>query len=193
MTTYDRIAQQYADARTEFREKELVDRLLAMAKPGTHLLDLGCGCGRPITRYLLDRGHRVTGLDASREMLRLAQKECPEADWVHADMTEADLTGPYGGIVAWDSVFHVKRELHEGLFGSLYAWLEPGAALLLSIGGSEWEGTSPMFGVDFFYSGFSPPVTLSLLRSRGFEILLAEIDDPSSRGHMAVLCRKPVR
>jgi hypothetical protein len=47
-----------------------------------------------------------------------------------------------------------------------------------------------MFGIDFFYSAHSPEVSLTLLQEAGFALVLAEIDDPSSRGHLAVLCRK---
>jgi hypothetical protein len=46
-----------------------------------------------------------------------------------------------------------------------------------------------MFGIDFYYSGHSPEVSAALLRAAGFEIILAEVDDPSSRGHVAILCR----
>jgi hypothetical protein len=53
-----------------------------------------------------------------------------------------------------------------------------------------WEGTSEMFGHEFFYSGFAPDESLRLLKQSGFEILLSEIDDPSSHGHIAVLCKK---
>ena len=72
----------------------------------------------------------------------------------------------------------------------LSRWLVPNAPLLLSLGGSEGEFVAPMFGLDFFYSAHSPEVSLALLEEAGFEILLAELDDPSSRGHLAVLCRK---
>jgi hypothetical protein len=47
-----------------------------------------------------------------------------------------------------------------------------------------------MFGVDFFYSGHAPEVCVQLLQDAGLEVLLAEVDDPSSRGHVAVLCRR---
>jgi len=48
-----------------------------------------------------------------------------------------------------------------------------------------------MFGIDFFYSAHSPAVSLALLQEAGFAIKLAEVDDPSSRSHLVVLCRKP--
>ena len=48
-----------------------------------------------------------------------------------------------------------------------------------------------MFDVDFFYSSHAPDASLALLRQAGLDILLSEIDDPSSGGHLAILCRRP--
>ena len=151
---------------------------------------MGCGAGTPIARYLLDQGYRLTGVDSSPAMLRVAQATCPEAELVASDMIAVELAGGYHGIVAWDSIFHVPKAQHAKLFHALSRWLVPTAPLLLSLGGSEGEFLAPMFGRDFFYSAHSPEVSLALLQAAGFEILLAEIDDGSSRGHLAVLCRK---
>jgi cyclopropane fatty-acyl-phospholipid synthase-like methyltransferase len=156
------------------------------------VLDLGCGSGRPIARYLLDHGLRVTGVDASHEMLRLARAACPEAELLAADMVSDEITRRYGAIVAWDSIFHVPKAQHATLFQAMSRWLEPGGPVLLSVGGSEDEFTAPMYGVDFFYSGHAPDVTRALLERAGFDIVLTEVDDPSSRGHVAILCRKRV-
>ncbi|HXS23783.1 MAG TPA: hypothetical protein VN719_06110, partial [Gemmatimonadales bacterium] len=77
---YDLIADRWARDRADgsFRERTYVDRFAALLSPRAHLLELGFGAGRPIGRYLLDQGFRVTGIDASREMLRLAAGNCPE-------------------------------------------------------------------------------------------------------------------
>jgi 2-polyprenyl-3-methyl-5-hydroxy-6-metoxy-1,4-benzoquinol methylase len=78
---YDLIAEEWVRERQalRFRERSYVDRFLALTVSGTPLLDVGCGAGTPIARYLLDRGYRLTGVDASPAMLRLARATCPEA------------------------------------------------------------------------------------------------------------------
>jgi len=60
----------------------------------------------------------------------------------------------------------------------------------ISLGGSAWEGTSELLGETFFYSGHEQSESVRLLREAGFEVLHSAIDDPSSRGHLAVLARK---
>jgi len=167
-----------------------------MLAPAAHVLDLGCGSGVP-ARFLLDRGFALTGVDGSLELLKLARGRCPEARLVAADLVALPVRARYRGAVAWDSFFHVERALHEQLFRDVADLLEPGSPFLVSLGGSggddddDGDGfTAPMFGVDFFYSSWAPERSVELLEECGFRVIACEVDDPSSRGHIAVLCER---
>jgi cyclopropane fatty-acyl-phospholipid synthase-like methyltransferase len=187
---YDRIAERWVRERVLLeRENTYFDRFAAMMPRGGSVLDLGCGAG-VWARMFLDRGFRVTGVDASSEMLELARSRCPEAELIHADMTGVDLSGRFDGIVAWDSAFHLPRRLHAALYRSFHQWLEPGGTLLLSVGGSGGEFTAPMLGETFFYGAFEPEEAERMLREAGFTVRLREVDDPSSRGHVAVIATR---
>jgi cyclopropane fatty-acyl-phospholipid synthase-like methyltransferase len=188
---YDRIAAAWCGERAsgagEFRERRLIDWLLAPLLPGAHVLDVGCGCGKPVASYLAERGFRVTGLDGSARMLDFARRAVPAGSFVLGDMRSAEPGGPFDALVAWDSVFHVPRSDHAAVFGRFRSWLRPGGRLLVSLGGSADEFTSQMHGETFFYSGHDPAEALRLLAAAGFTIEHWEVDDPSSRGHIAVL------
>ena len=192
LAPYDRIAAQWANARQQgtFRERPYVDRFLACLQAGGSVLDLGCGSGLPIARYVLDRDCRGIGLDASPAMLRLARAACPEAALVRGDLSAIPLSRPFDGVIPWDSLFHLTKSQQTTVFGRLAEGGKPEAPLLLSLGGSDGEFTATMFETEFFFSGHGPDVSLALLRQAGFEIVVSEIEDPSSRGHLAVLCRK---
>jgi len=189
---YDRIAEAWCRNRREraerrFREKALLDLLLGPLPAGGRVLDVGCGCGVPIASYLVDRGFRVTGLDGSPRLLDLARRAVPGAAFVQGDMRTAEPDGPFDALVAWDSVFHVRRSEHTTLFARFHGWLRPGGRLLVSLGGSAGEFTSAMHGESFFYSGHDPPEALRVIEASGFAIEHWEVDDPSSRGHVGVL------
>jgi cyclopropane fatty-acyl-phospholipid synthase-like methyltransferase len=176
-----------------------VDRVLEGLPEGAKVLDLGCGTGEPFAKHLVERGFRVTGVDESEQMLKFAGQTVPEAELIHADMVTVELTDTLDAAVAWDSMFHVERKHHAGIYRKLANALRAGARLLLSVGGSapaeddSVEGfTSEMFGQTFYYSGFAPEVTRRLIEASGLEIELWEVDDPSSRGHIAVIARKLV-
>ena len=193
--SYDHIAEQW---QANFRGQTYVDRVLGYVdlvlealQPGAKVLDLGCGTGNPIAKYIVEKGFRVTGVDQSEKMLEIAKKAVPEAEFINSDMISVQLADGFGAAIAWDSVFHVERKHHSRIYHKLAKSLERGGRLLLSVGGSGADDfTSEMFGHTFFYSGHEPEVARKLLEAEGFEIEVWEIDDPSSRGHIAVIARK---
>ena len=198
---YDNIAEQW---HSNFRGQAYIDRVLSYLDkileglpPKAKVLDVGCGTGNPIAKHIVARGFRVVGIDQSREMLKIAKTIIPEAEFIHGDMVKIQFAEKFSAVVAWDSVFHVERRHHSTIFRNLAESLEFGGRLLLSVGGSdakdesESEGfTSEMFGLTFFYSGYAPKTARKLLEAEGFEIEVWEVDDPSSRGHIAVIAKK---
>lgn len=192
---YDLIAEQWhstsrAQAYLE-RTLRYVDLAIRDLPPEAKVLDMGCGTGSPIAEHLIQRGFRVVGVDQSAKMLEIARKVIPAAELIHDDMVSVELSGKFSAAIAWDSLFHVAREHHAAIYRKLAGALESGGRLLLSVGGSGSEGfTSEMYGQTFFYSGYEPEVTRGLLETAGFKIELWEIDDPSSREHIAVIARK---
>jgi cyclopropane fatty-acyl-phospholipid synthase-like methyltransferase len=190
-TPYDFIADEWHADPRNFGARKYVELILGGLAPGAKVLDLGCGTGEPVAAYVAARGFRVVGVDESEKMLEIARRVVPTAEFVRADMCEMSLGGGFAAAVAWNSVFHVERARHREIFRKLYGLLDPGGRLLLSAGGSGHEGfTSEMHGHTFFYSAHEPAETLRLLSEEGFVVELCEEDDPSSRGHIAVVARR---
>ena len=201
-TPYDLIADQWHAHRRARGDVEhvlsYVDRVLEGLPTGARVLDLGCGTGEPVAKHIVERGFTLTGVDESSEMLKFARQAVPEAELINADIVTVELANTFDGAVAWDSMFHVQRKHHAAIYRKLANALRAGARLLLSVGGSapteaEGEGfTSEMYGQTFYYSGFAPEAARKLIEDAGFEIELWEVDDPTSRGHIAVIARKLV-
>ncbi|CAB4859787.1 unannotated protein [freshwater metagenome] len=68
-------------------EARLVD---AMVKPGSRVLDAGCGTGR-VGAALFDRGHRVVGVDMDPELIAAAREDHHGPLWIEANLAELDL------------------------------------------------------------------------------------------------------
>ena len=104
---------------------------LANERPGSRILDLGCGTGR-LTTVLAQAGHRVTGIDPARASLDAAQAK-PGAEavtWIHG--TAQDAPGAAFDLALMTS--HVAQIFLEDaawaeLLGHLHRALVPGGRL----------------------------------------------------------------
>jgi SAM-dependent methyltransferase len=193
--SYDYIAEQW---HSNFRGQPYVDRVLGYVDQvleglpaEAKVLDLGCGTGNPVAKYIVEKGFRLTAVDQSEKMLEIARKVVPEAEFIHSDMIDVQLADGFAAAIAWDSIFHVERQHHSAIYHKVAKSLVAGGRLLLSVGGSGADDfTSEMFGHTFSYSGHEPEIARRLLEAEGFGIELWEVDDPSSLGHIAVIARK---
>jgi ubiquinone/menaquinone biosynthesis C-methylase UbiE len=76
LKSYDAISPQWDAVRLHLSQAEAQLFALVCQKliPGSPVLDLGCGTGRPIAQFLIDHGLQVTGVDQSVNMLEWACK-----------------------------------------------------------------------------------------------------------------------
>src|SRR5438105_4962657 len=114
---YDRHAAAYDRQRgRNLFEKHWLDRFLDLIRGGGAMLDLGCGMGEPIARYMIERGYHVTGVDSSPKMIRLCTARFPEHAWLVGDMRQLSLHQRFDGIIAFDSFFHLTPEDQRAMF-----------------------------------------------------------------------------
>ena len=69
---YEKNAESFANGTADIEFSEMQDKFLSMLKDDASILDFGCGSGRD-TRYFLQKGYRVTALDGSAELCRIAE------------------------------------------------------------------------------------------------------------------------
>src|SRR5215470_10479576 len=98
-------------------ERHYLDGLLALCPASPEILDLGCGTGLPIDKYLADHGADLTGIDLSSKHIALAKKNVPSASYREGDLLHAILPeGCFDGVVSFYAIFHIPRSEHEDLF-----------------------------------------------------------------------------
>lgn len=74
---YDSHAHEIAPRYEEIDFSTITDRIRADISPGSHILEVGSGCGRDSAAFV-SAGYRVTAVDGSRAMIREAEKRHPE-------------------------------------------------------------------------------------------------------------------
>jgi len=158
------------------------------------VLDVGCGAGIPVDRYLVDHECRVLGVDLSEKQIELARANVPEAAYAVGDMTAlADGEFAVDAVVSFYAVFHTAREGHAALFRTFHSFLPEGGLLLVTMGASDWEGTEEDFhGARMFWSHYGNEANRRLIEATGYAILLDEIDGSGGERHQVVLAERQV-
>ena len=72
-------------------DKPWHDRFVAMLPKGASVLDLGCGSGSPVARYMAAQGLKITGVDSSPTMISLCRSRLPDHEWIVGDMRRLSL------------------------------------------------------------------------------------------------------
>ena len=88
-------------------EQPIVEQLTRDVPPGK-VLDAACGTGRH-AEHLAAKGHDVTGIDASPEMLALARSKVPSATFAEGDFCRLDFEdGSFDLVVCSLALTHVR-------------------------------------------------------------------------------------
>lgn len=185
---YERHAHAFDNARrTRFVEKGWLDRfLLAVPRHGL-ILDLGCGAGEPVDRYLIDTGHELIGVDVSEKMIGLARTRFPRHIWLCADMRRTAIGRPFHGILAWDSLFHLPSGDQIAMIEKMARWLKPGGAMLFNTH-PALDGT---IDADLCQQPPPPYALHALFEELGLVEVAFAPDDPATHGRSIWLARKP--
>ncbi|MFD1673932.1 class I SAM-dependent methyltransferase [Alicyclobacillus fodiniaquatilis] len=193
---YDKIADFYEQGRSKTIGLNYVDKFLSLIprhlnhlKPPS-VLDIGCGTGIPLTRYLVSSGASVTGLDISAKMLEKARQMLPEVTFITSDITSCMINGNFDGVLAWDALFHIPLEKQIDTLKKVIRSLRPSGVALFTTGGHRGELVSEMFGQKFYYSSLSKRQYEDILAEENCQVLFNEVDDPSGHGHRVICCKK---
>ncbi|WP_163849458.1 class I SAM-dependent methyltransferase [Pseudooceanicola aestuarii] len=177
------------------RSRALVERdwlaaFVAALPARAAVLDLGCGAGDPLARALLARGARVTGVDTSAPLLRLARQRMPAAHWHLGDMRRLAMGRRFHGILAWDSLFHLAPADQRRLMARIAAHAAPGAALMFTSGPRAGVALGRFRGAPLYHASLSPEETRRLLARHGFALLRHGEEDPACGGRTVWLARR---
>lgn len=168
---YDRLAGHWAGG--GFNHENGMNqhrRALTFLKARGAAIDLCCGSSGRILGLMGKEGFAsVEGLDFSKEMVRLARLENPDAEIHHADVCEWVFTRKYDFISGWDGIWHVPLAKQEALLEKICASLAPGGVFVFTTGGVDepGEGSSPFKGVPLYHAALGIPKTLETVSRCG--------------------------
>ena len=103
---------------------------------GKRVLDVACGTGVLFPDYIR-RGARVTGVDISSEMLRIAKNKYPDIQLICADAEEYSFEKDYDAVMIYNAFPHFSNP--EKLIKNLWNALNIGGRFTVAHGISEKE------------------------------------------------------
>lgn len=123
--------------------RQFIQKFLERLAPQSSLLDAGCGAGR-YDGLLLEKGHRVLGIDQSAAMLARArqhfpQEGFPELRYAQIGLQEMEFQAEFDGAICVDAMEHVCPEDWPGILMRFHRALKPGGVLYLTVEAPDWE------------------------------------------------------
>ncbi|MFI1224727.1 MULTISPECIES: class I SAM-dependent methyltransferase [unclassified Streptomyces] len=144
---FDALGAEYERAfASSAAHRESLDRLLADLAPGSRVLDVGSGTGRPTAQTLADAGHRVLGIDVSPVMTALAARQVPAAEFRCADIRDLPLAeGAFDAACVYFSLLQMERGEQTELLERLARSLRPGGLLVIATVPVDVRGVDAVF------------------------------------------------
>jgi len=188
---YERHALSWdADRRTAgWSDKPFVERFLGLLPAGESVLDLGCGGGSPVALHMVAQGFRVTGVDSSPTLISLCRTRMPDQEWIVGDMRSLALGRRFGGILAWDSFFHLGHDDQRAMFGLFALHAAPAAVLMFNAGFGHGEAIGSYRGDPLYHASLDASEYQALLAESGFELIAHSINDLAKGGRIFWLAR----
>ena len=196
---YDNISRAYRDdagranpqtAQSTAYYAEWVAELSSELSAGARVLDLGCGCGLPATRQLVEAGFKVVGVDYSHVQVERAHELVPGATFVQADMvTFSAEPASFDAIVSFYALIHVPLEDQKLLLPRIREWLRTDGLFLATFGNRRWTGTEEYLGAPMFWDHADGETYLGWLRDSGFTPVWKRFIPEGDSGHALILAR----
>jgi ubiquinone/menaquinone biosynthesis C-methylase UbiE len=198
LSWYDTNAKNYASNIEPYISIALADTFVKLLGEGKNILDAGSAAGRD-TNYFLHKGLKVTGVELSKELNKIAKEKYPEIDFVNTDFRKLPFEkNSFDGVWAHASLVHmqkvkdVKTSLKEfkrvlKTDGILYIYVKTGEKKTDIV-------SDKLSGHKRFFRYYSKKQIEGLIEEQNFKIISSEFDkDIAGRADVkwiAVFARK---
>jgi SAM-dependent methyltransferase len=127
---YENNFDQYLRNIAELDVSELQSYFMSQLPAPAHIFDVGCGSGRDSALFL-SRGYRVTAIDASPAMVRIAEARGVPAKVMTFD--RISYRNEFNGVWACASLLHVPKGEILSVLERLYRSLKSGGTLFATL------------------------------------------------------------
>jgi SAM-dependent methyltransferase len=188
---YETNAQLYAEQTRGIDLAHLYQPFLSAVSRGGKILDIGCGAGRDLKRFVED-GFEAVGIDPSEKLAAIASKYSG-CKVLISGVQDLKFIQEFDGAWACASLIHLPRNLLTGALERIFLALRPHGVLLISM--QMGSGETVTDDGRFFTRYTSQELSDAIERSR-FELINVWITPDSLPGRDSItwvnaIARKP--
>lgn len=185
--TYNQIAEDWhKDHQSDNWWQEGTDAFISYFKKGDKVLDVGCGGGTK-SKYLINKGLEVLGLDFSEKLIEIAKREVPQGEFLVMDLHDVDkLNENFDGIFMQAVLLHIPKNEVEGILTKAVQKLNPGGYLYVAVkekirGIDEETKIDNDYGYEYerFFSYFTLGEFKKYFQNVGLEMVYENVMPPS--------------
>ena len=153
--------------------------------PGAVVLDLGCGCGVPITQALIEDGFSAYGVDASTAMVTAFRERFPHVPVACEPVEQSRFFArTFDGVVAWGLMFLLAAEVQREVIRTVAAALNAGGRFLFTAPEPVCSWADMLTGRPSVSLGFA--AYESVLRGAGLALVGTHYDNEENYYYSAV-------
>lgn len=197
--TYNRIAEDwFKDHHADNWWVEGTDKFVSFLEPSSLVLDVGCGAGVK-SKYLLEKGLRVVGVDFSEKMIEIAKREVLSATFRVADIKDLhNVPKMFDGIFAQAVLLHIPKAEVAAVIQGLKDKLNPGGYLYIAVkekwpNGKEEEALAEEdygYVYERFFSYFTLPELKKYLADTRMNIVYENVSTAGKTNWIQVISQK---
>ena len=198
-STYNRIAEDwFKDHHGDTWWVEGTDKFISFLKPGALVLDVGCGAGVK-SKYLLDKGLKIIGIDFSEKMIDIARREVLGATFHVMDIKDLNgLNENFDGILAQAVLLHISKTEVGDVVKGLRDKLVDGGYLYIAVKQKREDGKEEEilkeenYGYKYerFFSYFTLPEIQKHVANAGMAMCYENVALFGHTTWIQVICRK---
>ena len=168
---WENVVEPFSKYREEIEVTSLFKRFCRLLGQKSAVLDLGCGTGIPFGKYISDRGHKLTGIDFSKNMIDKAKLNVPKGKFKFQTMNDITEIDFYNGIIASYSLQLLSPDTFKDVIAKCSTAMKKEGLMYVSLNEpTERESDYVFFmGENMFFKDYSEKNLVNIFRESGME------------------------
>lgn len=171
---------------------EDIDRAFSLFKnKNLKVIEVGCGNGRD-AKYILKYTKDYTGIDISKEMIKLSKRYLPKADFIIGDIEKVKIPSGLDIVFAFASFLHLDKKSFEKILSKIYNKINKDGVIYISL---KYNKTykekikEDEFGKRFFYY-YSIKDIQELSNKTGYKIIYKNRQNIRNNNWLTIILKK---